>query len=106
MGDSGLSLGALSEYSLGENYELYKDGTALTVTQKSSDAAAPSVSVPMKIFYEDSELQVYNTNYIMQLYSTDSGRTCTRTSLSRVWSREKNPTTTSLAGPRYPTPAR
>lgn len=73
--DSGLSLGALSEYSLGENYELYKDGTALTVTQKSSDAAAPSVSVPMKIFYEDSELQVYNTNYIMQLYSTDSGRT-------------------------------
>lgn len=73
--DSALTLGALSEYSLGENYELYKDGTALTVIQKSSDASAPSVSVPMKIFYEDSELQVYNTNYIVQLYSTDSGRT-------------------------------
>ncbi|KAB4859898.1 hypothetical protein GAG84_28070, partial [Bacteroides thetaiotaomicron] len=73
--DSGLSLGALSEYSLSENYELFKDGAALTVTQKTSDAAAPSVSVPMKIFYEDSVLQIYNTNYIVQLYSTDSGRT-------------------------------
>lgn len=73
--DSGLSLGTLSQYSLSENYELYKDGTALTVTQKSSSTTAPSVSVPMKIFYEDSELQVYNTSYIMQLYSTDSGRT-------------------------------
>ena len=72
--DSNLSLGALSEYSLGENYELFKNGVALTVTQKTSDASAIPVSVPMKIFYEDSELQVYNTSYIMQVYSEDGGQ--------------------------------
>ena len=27
----------------------------------------------MKIFYEDSELQMYNTSYIMQFYSDDGG---------------------------------
>lgn len=73
--DSNLSLGELSEYSLGENYELYKDGQLLHVTQRSSDIQAASQSVPMKIFYEDSELQVYNTSYIMQVYSDDDGET-------------------------------
>ena len=73
--DSNLSLGELSEYSLGENYELYKGGQLLHVTQRSSDTQAASQSVPMKIFYEDSELQVYNTSYIMQVYSDDDGET-------------------------------
>lgn len=72
--DSNLSLGGLSEYSLGENYELYKNGEALTVTQKTAKSGAAPVTVPMKIFYEDSELQVYNTSYIMQVYSNDRGQ--------------------------------
>lgn len=73
--DSNLSLGAISEYSLNTNYELYKNGEALTVTQKTSDTTATPVSVPMKVFYEDSELQLYNTSYIMQVYSDDGGLT-------------------------------
>lgn len=73
--DSNLSLGTLSEYSLSSDYELYKNGVALTVTQKTSDTTAPTVTVPMKIFYEDSELQVYNTSYIMQVCSDDGGYT-------------------------------
>lgn len=72
--DSNLSLGALSEYSLGTNYELFKNGAELTVVQKTSDASTAPVTVPMKIFYEDSELQVYNTSYIMQVCSDDGGR--------------------------------
>ncbi len=52
-----------------------KGGQLLHVTQRSSDTQAASQSVPMKIFYEDSELQVYNTSYIMQVYSDDDGET-------------------------------
>ena len=73
--DGNLSLGALSEYGVSQDYELYKNGQPLTVRQRSADPAHPAVSVPMKLFYEDSELQLYNTSYIMQFYSDDAGRT-------------------------------
>lgn len=73
--DSNLSLGTLSDYSLSTDYELYKNGQLQSVTQKTSDSSAASVQVPMKIFYEDSELQVYNTSYLLQVYSDDDGTT-------------------------------
>ena len=73
--DSNLSLGALSTYSLNDNYELYNSGQPLMVTQKSSNVNHPHTLVPMRIFYEDSVLQMYNTSYIIQLYSDDEGET-------------------------------
>lgn len=73
--DDNLSLGQLSAYSLNSDYELYKNNQPLTVTQKSSNVNHPVTPVPMRIFYEDSELQMYNTSYIMQLYSDDDGVT-------------------------------
>lgn len=73
--DDNLSLGALSSYSLNSDYELYKNNQPLTVLQKSKNANHPVTPVPMRIFYEDSELQMYNTSYIMQLYSDDDGVT-------------------------------
>lgn len=73
--DSNLSLGEKSEYTLTADYELCKDGVLLTVTQKTADEQPTGVIVPMKIFYEDSVLQMYNTSYIMQFYSDDNGVT-------------------------------
>lgn len=73
--DTNLSLGALSDYSLSEEYELYKNGSLLTVLQRSSDTTYTDTSVPMKVFYKDSELQLYNTSYLMQFYSDDQGAT-------------------------------
>ena len=71
--DANLSLGGLSAYSLTKEYELCRDGTLLTVAQNAENQSAGPVEVPMKIFYEDSELQMYNTSYIMQFYSDDGG---------------------------------
>lgn len=73
--DSNLSLGTLSEYSLSTDFELYKDGVLQTVYQRSSDSTYTDSQVPMKIFYKDSLLQMYNTSYLMQFYSTDNGAT-------------------------------
>ena len=53
--------------ALQKEYELCRDGTLLTVAQNAENQSAGPVEVPMKIFYEDSELQMYNTSYIMQL---------------------------------------
>ncbi len=71
--DANLSLGGMSAYSLTKEYELCRDGTLLTVAQNAESQSAGPVEVPMKIFYEDSELQMYNTSYIMQFYSDDGG---------------------------------
>lgn len=71
--DANLSLGGMSAYSLTKEYELCRDGTLLTVAQNAENQSAGPVEVPMKIFYEDSELQMYNTSYIMQFYSDDGG---------------------------------
>lgn len=73
--DSHLRLGELSEYSLSNEYELYKNGTMLTVKQRTSDTVYTDTDVPMKLFYKDSELQMYNTSYLLQIYSDDEGRT-------------------------------
>ena len=43
------------------------------MAQNAENQSAGPVEVPMKIFYEDSELQMYNTSYIMQFYSDDGG---------------------------------
>lgn len=71
--DSNLSLGNISEYSLNDDYELFKNGEMLTAYQRSNDSTYTSTQVPMKIFYKDSELQLYNTSYLMQIYSDDGG---------------------------------
>lgn len=73
--DSNLSLGELSAYSLSSEYELYKDGKLLQVQQRTKDTNAKPVMVPAKIFYEDCELQMYNTSYLLQVYSDDDGKT-------------------------------
>lgn len=73
--DDNLSLGPLSNYSLNSDYELFKSNQPLTVLQKSSNPNHPATQVPMRIFYEESELQMYNTSYIVQLYSDDDGVT-------------------------------
>lgn len=73
--DSNLSLGELSAYSLSTDYELYQNGTLLEVFQRADDSTYTSTSVPMKVFYKDSELQLYNTSYLMQVYSDDNGVT-------------------------------
>ncbi len=54
---------------------MYKDGSLLEVFQRSNDNSYTTTSVPMKIFYKDSELQMYNTSYLMQVYSDDHGDT-------------------------------
>lgn len=71
--DANLSLGSLTDYTLDPEFVLYKAGVQQTVQQKSSQSGAPRV--PMKVFYEDSLLQVYNTSYILQVYSDDDGQT-------------------------------
>lgn len=71
--DSNLSIGALSEYSLSVDYEIYKNNELLTVYQRADDSTYTTTQVPMKVFYRDSVLQLYNTSYLMQVYSDDGG---------------------------------
>ena len=73
--DGNLRLGELSPYSLSVDYELYENGTLLEVLQRSDDSTYTGKRVPMKIFYKDSALQLYNTGYLMQVYSDDNGVT-------------------------------
>lgn len=73
--DSNLTVGELSEYSLSADYELYQNGVLQTVYQRSDDSTYTQTQVPMKIFYKDSALQMYNTSYLMQFYSDDNGVT-------------------------------
>ena len=68
--DSNLSLGQPTEFSLDRDFVVYRDGHRLTVSQ-----AGTSLEVPMRIFYKDSVLQVYNTSHIAQVYSDDHGST-------------------------------
>lgn len=68
--DSNLSLGPATEYSLDAEFHLYKNESLLTLSQVGSGA-----SVPMKVFYKDSPLQVFNTNFTAQVISDDEGRT-------------------------------
>ncbi|WP_307014394.1 exo-alpha-sialidase [Arcanobacterium wilhelmae] len=68
--DSNLLLGAESEYSLSSDFELYKYGKQLNSHQVDTGKV-----VPMKIMYRDSELQMFNTQHILQVSSSDDGKT-------------------------------
>jgi len=70
--DSNLTLGALTDYSLDSEFALYSGGSPLTVQQKSAAGGGPQV--PLKVLYEASPLQMFNTSYILQTYSDDDGQ--------------------------------
>ncbi|MGV9196634.1 exo-alpha-sialidase [Arcanobacterium canis] len=67
--DSNLLLGAESEYSLSSDFELFKDGKLLNSHQVDTGK-----SVPMKIMYRDCELQMFNTQHVLQVSSADDGQ--------------------------------
>ena len=68
--DSNLALGRQSRYSLDDNFNLFEAGIPLYVFQHGSARITP-----MRVFYKDSILQVFNTNHIVEIYSYDDGRT-------------------------------
>ena len=68
--DSNLILGRRSRYSLDEDFNLFELGIPLYVFQHGSARIAP-----MRVFYQDSILQIFNTNHIIEIYSYDDGRT-------------------------------
>ncbi|WP_082357645.1 sialidase family protein [Arthrobacter alpinus] len=70
--DSNLALGTLTNYSLDAEFALFNSGTPLIVQQKSTSGGG--LQVPLKIFYEASPLQMYNTSYILQTHSDDDGQ--------------------------------
>jgi len=68
--DSNLALGRRSRYSLDDGFNLFEAGIPLYVFQHGSARITP-----MRVFYKDSILQVFNTNHIVEIYSYDDGRT-------------------------------
>ena len=68
--DSNLALGRRSRYSLDDDFNLFEAGIPLYVFQYGSARIAP-----MRVFYKDSILQVFNTNHIVEIYSYDDGQT-------------------------------
>ena len=64
-----------TEYSVDENFNLYKNGSALTIQQRDPSLQYNGTRVPMNIFYEDAELQVYRTSYLWMASSSDGGKT-------------------------------
>lgn len=74
--------GTATEYTVNADFELLKDGQALTVKQKDIEFTnnqfvqkTTDKDVKMSIFYSDAEFQVYNTAYIYMKYSDDQGQT-------------------------------
>ena len=68
--DSNLALGRRSRYSLDDDFNLFEAEIPLYVFQYGSARIAP-----MRVFYKDSILQVFNTNHIVEIYSYDDGQT-------------------------------
>ena len=66
-----LSDNTATEYSVDVEFDLYKNGKALTMTQKGSDG----VTVNQNIFYADAELRCFCTTYLWMRYSDDNGAT-------------------------------
>lgn len=64
-----------TEYTVDKEFNLYKNGQALTVEQRDPNLKYNGKNVPMNIFYEDSELQVYRTSYLWMASSKDGGKT-------------------------------
>ena len=59
-----------TEYAINGEFELYKNGEALTMKQKGTDKI-----IAQNIFYKDAELTCYLTTYLMMRYSDDNGAT-------------------------------
>ena len=60
-----------TEYTVDEEFRLYKNGVALYLDQKGSDG----VKVQQSVFYKESELSCYLTAYLSMRYSDDNGAT-------------------------------
>ncbi len=59
-----------TEYSINGEFELYKNGEALTMKQIGTDKV-----IAQNIFYKDAEFTCYLTTYLMMRYSDDNGAT-------------------------------
>ena len=71
-----------TEYSVNGNYELYKNGVALTVKQKSASYNGSSIvvsttnkDVKMNVFYDSADFVVLPTTWLCMKYSDDDGDT-------------------------------
>ncbi len=62
---------AATEYSVDEEYRLYKNGEPLYVKQEGSE----NVNVRQTVFYKGAELKCYKTTYLWLRYSDDNGKT-------------------------------
>ncbi len=60
-----------TEYTVDEEYNLYKNGEALTMAQK----GAEDVTIKQNVFYNDAEMCCYLTTYLSMRYSDDNGKT-------------------------------
>lgn len=60
-----------TEYTVDEEYNLYKNGEALYMAQKGSEG----VEVQQNVFYNDAEMCCYLTTYLAMRYSDDNGET-------------------------------
>lgn len=57
-------------YTTDDHFNLYQDGTALTLLQGSTDAV-----IPMNVFFKGATYQVFPTSYLWLIYSDDNGHT-------------------------------
>ncbi len=65
-----LSDKSATEYSVDNEYNLYKNGEPLYMAQVGSD-----IQVRQNVFYDKAELSAYNTCYLFMRYSDDNGAT-------------------------------
>lgn len=63
--------GKKTEYTVDEEFRLYKNGEAVYCEQRGSEG----VSVQQRIFYAAADLKCYKTTYLWLRYSDDNGRT-------------------------------
>lgn len=60
-----------TSYSVDAEYNLYQNGTPLTMAQRGSEG----VTVQQNVFYDDAVLKCYCTTYLWMRYSDDNGAT-------------------------------
>ena len=60
-----------TEYTVDDEFRLYKNGAALYMDQKGSEG----VKVQQNVFYNEAELCCYRTTYLCIRYSDDNGKT-------------------------------
>lgn len=60
-----------TEYTVDEEFRLYKNSKALMMDQKGSEG----VQVQQNVFYKEAELSCYLTAYLSMRYSDDNGKT-------------------------------